>query len=281
VRTMSKRWLVRLGAVALVASGSAVVAATPAQAFIPATVSMTLAAGQTGSLTKSCGSPGLPENVVNGGALVTTPFVRVFQSYPSSDSAWTVSATNTSGSSQTVSIRVDCEAPLQSYLRQPTAVFPVSGDVGDARASCGTGRTAMSGGWKFDNANFGLITSRASADNQWQVRAKNFNGSTARMDAYVVCVGNIGLARHYEPRTGFLADTVPAGGLANWQGHCPNGWWTTGAGVNVTDFSGFLLVTGDLPTVNFSTTFDEWKFNFKNFDTTAHTIQHNLICYGN
>ena len=134
----------------------------------------------------------------------------------------------------------------------------------------------MGGGWLASNANVGIIASRPSGTNSWQLRARNFNGSTANVSSYVTCIGPIGPARHVDPP---FVTTVQPNGTVNPIRECSSGG-LFGAGFNVTDDSGFTVVTAAIPTRDFSVNVDTWKYNFKNLDTVAHTIEQTLVCYG-
>ena len=274
MRSISKRWVARIGAVALVATGVGVVAATPAQAFVPFTSSMTVGPGATESFTKSCGSRDV---VTSGGALATTPLVLVWESYPSSNHDWTVTATNTSNFTETILIRVVCAVgSLASYEIQPTFANPATGTVGTPVAGCQGGRTAMGGGWKLANANFRLIASRPTgSSNQWQVLARNNNNGAAGMFAYATCVGNIG-ARHLEL---LPSVTVAPGASTSFLQRCSGVRFNSGGGFSVGDTFGVNLVTASLPIFDVSTSADEWKFNIRNFDTMSHTVDVGLVCY--
>jgi len=245
--------------------------AAPAQAEIEEQP-LTLGAGQSGSTTLTCRGVGNVE-VISGGALTTTPLVKVWASYPGTDSSWTVSATNFASTTQTINVRVQCDADVQSYWRQAKNVSIGINGIGDAVAVCPAGRTSMGGGWLAPDAGVSIVASRAQGSNGWQVRARNFDSGGSSVTSFVTCVGAIG-PRHVEP----WVTTVGANGISNPTRGCSSGWIASG-GFSVTDDSGFTVVTASLPSRNFSINSDMWKWNFKNWDTVAHTIEQTLVCF--
>src|SRR6185369_14649798 len=154
------------------------------------------------------------------------------------------------------------------YWRSARNAGIASNGIANPVATCPSGRTAMGGGWLASDAGVGIITSRAQGSNSWQLRARNFNGGTASVTSFVTCIGAISPVRHVD---GPFSNTVAGNSNVNTVHTCSS-VGLFGAGFNVTDDSGFTVVTASIPTRDFSVNQDTWKYNFKNFDTVAHTI---------
>jgi hypothetical protein len=227
--------------------------------------------GQTATLNITCPSG----NVVSGGAVTTTPRLRVFRSFPLTDNVtWSVSATNLDSTVQTLYISAICRTGLASYDMRAAAVSTGGNAVGEAVASCLSGRQAMGGGFWTANANVPIIGSRIQGNN-WRVRGYNLNGSSSNITSFVTCSGS--LPTRVDPP--LVNTNVGPGGVSFPTWACPSSsqWLASGGFWSNVDHI-WTIVTGSLPNAS-SGGNAIWKWNFRNWDSVSHSYERTISCF--
>jgi len=269
VKQIGSRMNSRLAAAAVAAGAVLGLSATAHATVISNSVSV--GPGQTVSLDTSCAGNG---NVVSGGAVTTTPLLRVFASYPLTDFVtWRVSATNTTSGSLTLFTNALCHSGFVSYDMRALNVTAPGGTIGDVSAVCSGSRQAMGGGFFTTNASVPIIGSRIQG-NAWRVRAYNVNSGAANITAFVTCSGSLPTRADTSPPD---TTTVAPGGTSFPTKYCSSGWLASGGFWSTVD-TNWTIVTGSTPNEDGSGT-PLWKWNLRNLDSVSHTYERTISCF--
>src|SRR5687768_13507666 len=169
-----RTWLPRLAA-ALLATGALMALAVPAHAITPLTPasdSFTIQPGQTVHRDLNCASGA---KAVGGGALTSTPYTRVWRSWPDSSiqNVWHFSVTSFNNVAETVWIGATCASGFVSFANYAGSTGNFAPNTfATGTATCDSARTSMGGGFIAPNASFVIVSSHVQGIG-WRVRAFN------------------------------------------------------------------------------------------------------------
>jgi hypothetical protein len=152
-----------------------------------------------------------------------------------SDREWTVVA-----DSDSLTVFAYCSAKINVAAEtKDIAIDPKSGAQHTATARCGRGRTALAGGWDFEDqvANTPVFKSRRVSERAWSVTA--FNGGNEEMTAIVYCA-NVGDTAIRSKRSA----RVPPEGDGRVTARCHKGEELLGGGFSTSPKSDYSNTTG-------------------------------------
>jgi hypothetical protein len=271
-----RRWLARLVAAGVVAAGSVVTIAAPAQAAVSGVrvIEDTWYAysGTTRGLVR-CNSG---EKMLGGGVLVMDldPNIRLVESYPSSDTTWQFTVYNPTQNIREIHGRAICATGVDGYERvSDDGYLDSGGSVATITATCPSGKTSIAGGFRFEAAEIHSGQMKASASyvsgSRWKAQIRNDSVQDYTGYVYAICTSLTGRT------TGSTALTVNAGSTTWYTTNCGSSKWLVGGGWITNENTSHNVVTASLPT---DATNDFWKINLANPDSIAHTVQHVHVC---
>jgi hypothetical protein len=267
----------RIAASAVFAAGAILGLAKSAHAVTPtaqAPTDFTVEPGQTLHRTLDCGTG---NKAISGGVLTSTPFTRVWRSFPDSthENFWHISVTSTNSVSEKVWARALCATGFASYdvFTGSTKSF-ASGTFESGAAGCGENRMVIGGGFSAPNANFVIVSSHIGG-NGWNVRALNDSGVTNQVSVLATCSGSLSVASN-NPLP--VRTTVTPGSSVFPSMTCPTGTWLGSGGFKSTVDTPWTTVPGSLTDGGVSIP-STWKWNLKNQDKVSRSYERFIRCF--
>ncbi|HXE99025.1 MAG TPA: hypothetical protein VN458_01625 [Solirubrobacterales bacterium] len=212
---------------ALIGAATALLLTAPGASALT-TVSATGADRGDGVYVGKARCPG-DKRVVSGGFTMPDESEAVVNKAKGKRS-WIVKGQDTSGP---LEVFAYCSGRLEPSTASDRSGFSQSNDRGKANARCGHGKTAVSGGWKFDDlsGNQPVFKSFGRGGRSWRVHA--FSDESERITAYAYC-----LRRDVKTRSK-RGDPIPDEGADSTRVKCHRGDQLLSGGFNTKPKSDF------------------------------------------
>jgi hypothetical protein len=271
------RWLARAAAAAVVAAGSVVAVATPAQAAVTS-VRIVEDIWYASGMTTTTGAVycNADEKVLGGGVLVMNldHKIRLVESWAPSDTWWRWAVYNPTQTVREIHGRAICAKGVSGYERKQSAAYNLVGNsVTTLSASCPAGKTSISGGFMIQAVEYDRGKLKASVSNVsgngWQAQIRNDSVASYGGFVQVFCT-SLGGRTTYSTTVNVAAGST----TYSWEDCGPNKWLVGGGWVTNQNTSS-NIVTGALPT---DSAYDQWKINLSNPDGAARSVQLVNVC---
>jgi hypothetical protein len=202
-----------------------------------------------------------------------SPGKSVWASYPSSTSAWTVTAIGgaTSGIVTMYAVCLQANFPITMVLVSNSHVIPVS-SVGTTRAGCPAGSVLTGGG--FNNPGALDLLGTYPQSNGWGAEAYNASGTTTPIGAFALC------ATENLSGAGVATTTVPAPPYTNATAVLTcGGNKLLAMGGDAWDASGNPpTYAGIVVSAATDLTASSWTFVLRDDDNSAHNVTLTAVC---
>jgi hypothetical protein len=268
-----RRWLARGVAAAVIAAGSVIAIATPAQAAISSVRIVEeifdVQSYSTGTEAVFCNTN---EKVLGGGALVMSlnSSVKLLESYAFKDHQWRVRLYNPTSTWQEVRVRAICATGVDGYERKMTTDGVAPNTTKDITSACPAGKTSIAGGFGIYDTYLAKASASYAYGTGWKVQIRNDDPyKHPAINVQAICTSQTG--RSYA----WITVTVNAGSTNVYTGNCGSNKWLVGGGWVTNESTPYNIVTASIPT---DATNDYWKINLSNPDSVAHTVQYMHLC---